>query len=155
MGRSLSAKLIYGYDLGGGEDEWKIAEVGEYGDLAVDWFDEDSEDGFDEQAERRLLNASGFTETYEDGNADYFAREREAKTRLGVEFTWYGVNDYSEHVLAAHKIDVCGAEVVDLAALAAHPDRGTWDTALSSALDALGITPTQERPGWILCSYYG
>lgn len=155
MGRSLSAKLVYGYDLGGGEDEWKVREVDEYGGLTVGWFGEDDSD-FVESAQRRLLAARGFTETWETRkDDDYFAREREAEAGLGVEFDWYGLGDYSEHVLAAHKIDICGAAVVDLAALTAHPSRATWDAALSSALDALGITPTQEQAGWILCSYYG
>lgn len=155
MGRSLSAQLVYGYDLGGGEDEWKIREVDKYGGLELDWLDDD-EDDFAGAAERRLLVAAGFTETWETkADDDYFKREREAKARLGVGFDWYGVSDYSENVLSAHTVDVCGAQVVDLAALDTHPDKATWDAALSTAVAALGITPTQERPGWILCSYYG
>ena len=31
MGSSASGILLYGYDLGGGEDDWKIEEVDEYG----------------------------------------------------------------------------------------------------------------------------
>lgn len=155
MGRSLSTKLVYGYDLGGGEDEWKVREVDEYGGLTVDWFGEDDND-FVGSAQRRLLAAAGFTETWETRKDDgYYAREREAEAGLGVKFDWYGVGDYSEHVLVAHKIDIYGAAVVDLTALTTHPNRAMWDAALSSALEALAVTPTQERPGWILCSYYG
>lgn len=157
MGRSLSAKLVYGYDLGGGEGEWKVREADEYGGLPeLDWYDEDSED-FVGDAEKRLLAVvAGFTETWETATADgLYEREKAAKARLGVEFEWYGVSDYSEHVLGAHTVDVCGAEVVDLAALAARPDIPKWDAALASAVAALGITPTQEKPGWILCAYYG
>ncbi|MEV7014072.1 hypothetical protein [Streptosporangium sp. NPDC051022] len=155
MGRSLSAKLVYGYDLGGGEDEWNVREVDEYGGLTVAWFDEDDND-FVGAAQRRLLAAAGFTETWETRKDDgYYGREREAEASLGVKFGWYGVSDYSEHVLVAHEIKVCGAEPVDLAGLAVHPNRAAWDAALSSALEALGITPTQEQPGWLLCAYYG
>ena len=156
MGQSTNAVLAYGYDLGSGE-EWKIAEVGEYGDLAVDWFDEDHEDGFLGQAERRLLNASGFTETYEDGKDDYFAREGEAKERLGVEFESYCSGEYPMYVLATKVITVRRgySEVLDLPALMAEPAEHGWDDKLTAALTALGITPKQEQPGWVLCSYWG
>jgi hypothetical protein len=79
------------------------------------------------------------------------ARQR----RLGVDFQSYGVTDYSAWALAAHVINVDWSDVVDLDALSAHPDREKWDAALTSAISALGITPTQEQPGWILCAYYG
>ncbi len=157
MGRSLSAKLVYGYDLGGGEDEWKIHEVDEDGTLAVSWYDDDEDDAdFATAAEDHLLNAIGFTEKWGDCDDDgYFGREREAKARLGVKFEWYGLSDYSETLLIAHEVEVCGAMTVDPGALANHPDLAKWDTALASAITALGITPTQDKPGWILCAYYG
>lgn len=154
MGRSLSAKLVYGYDLGGGEDEWKVREVDEYGGLPhLDWYDEDSED-FVGDAEKRLLAVvAGFTETWETATSDgFYEREKAAKARLGVEFDWYGLSDGSSHLLAAHVVNVGWSGLVDVATLAVHPDRLAWNAALASAISALGITPTQDRPGWILCS---
>lgn len=156
MGRSLSAKLVYGYDLGGGEDEWKIREVDEYGDLQLHWHDADSDDFIGDAEQRLLAVVAGFTETWETKvDDDYFARESDAKKGLGVDFEWYGVTDSSSWLLAAYFVDVGWSGLVDLAELQAHPDREKWDAALASAVAALGITPTQEQPGWVLCANYG
>lgn len=32
---------------------------------------------------------------------------------------------------------------------------GGWDAKLARALEVLGITPKQEKPGWLLCAFYG
>ena len=94
MGVSTDAILAYGYDLGGG-DEWQVRELDEYGGLIPDTGgrvpDPEVEDDYDliGLAERHLLDASGFTETYEDGREGYFGRERAAKEALGVEFETY------------------------------------------------------------------
>lgn len=157
MGTSTNAVLAYGYDLGSDED-WKIRETGEYGALAVDWYDEDSDDGFVEQAERRLLAAVGFTETWETNDgAGYFDREEQAKARVGVEFESYCHGEYPMYVLATKVITVYrgDSKVLDLAALMAEPTENGWDGKLAAVLQTLGITPKQEEPGWVLCSYWG
>ncbi|MFF8100157.1 hypothetical protein ACF07S_10335 [Streptomyces sp. NPDC016640] len=159
MGQSTNGMLVYGYDLGG-EEEWKIREAGEYGELPpLDWFDPDNEegDGFQEAAERRLLaQLADFTET--DWRADgYFEREREAKARLGVEFDTYCSGDYPMYLLAAKVITVYrgSAEEIDMTELAIAPEMNGWDEKLNAAVQALGITPTQDKPKWLLCSYWG
>ncbi|GGK61795.1 hypothetical protein Sme01_03660 [Sphaerisporangium melleum] len=161
MGSSLSAKFVYGFDLGGGEDEWKIRETDEYGGIdagnasTLAWYD-DSEDFVGEAEKRLLAVVSGFTETWDDNAGDgFYKREEAAKARLGVEFEWYGLSDSSSVLLAAHVVDVGWSGPVDLEALHAHPDRLRWDAALATAVHALGITPTQGDLAWILCSYYG
>ncbi len=162
MGRSSDAILAYGYDLGGGDEEWKIHQTDEYGSIRPDqftWYDEDDEDGsveFIEQAENRLLVASGFTET--DWEVDgYFARKREAKERLGVKFRTYCSGEDSMYVLAAKVITVSwgDSELLDLPALMSEPAENGWDEKLRAAIEVLGITPKQEQPGWVLCSYWG
>jgi hypothetical protein len=163
MGVSTDAILAYGYDLGG-EDEWKVLETDEYGGLLPGtggWVpDPETEEGYDliGLAERHLLDASGFTETYEDGRDGYFGREGEAKAALGVEFETYCSGDYPMYLLAAKVLTVARGYVEDAGALIAAADeaaRQEWDAKLASALRALGLTPAQERPAWLLCSYWG
>ena len=164
MGSSANGMLVYGYDLGGEDGEWKIREVGEYGALKLSWYeepegeDEDSEDDeFTEAAKRRLLVASGFTETYEDGRDGYFARESEAEAALGVEFDSYCSGDYPMWVLAAKVLTAhqghCDA--LDLVELSNPETLAGWDAKLTLALGVLGMTPVQEKPSWLLCSYWG
>lgn len=154
MGTSTNGILAYGYDLGGDEADWKVRQVDEYGGLTLDWYDDETE--FVEAAEKRLLAAAGFIET--DWQVDgYFAREREAKERLGVEFEYYGSGDCSMLILAAKVITVHrgDAKLIDVTDLQREPVEYHWDELLGSALTTLGLTPTQERPGWLLTSYWG
>lgn len=162
MGVSTDAILAYGYDLGG-EEEFKVREVDEYGGLLPgtgDWApDPEAEEDYDliEMAERHLLEASGFTETYEDGRDGYFGRESAAKEALGVEFAAYCSDESTMYVLAAKVLTanrgyVQDAGVFILAAEAARPE---MDRKLRAALEVLGITPVQEKPAWLLCSYWG
>ncbi|MER7500477.1 hypothetical protein AB0L05_27845 [Nonomuraea pusilla] len=156
MGTSTDAILAYGYDLG----EWnKIQGAGELGeDLTLPWLDDDSDDGYREQAERHLLNASGFTETWETSQGPgYYSREEAAKAALGVQFETYCSDRAPMEILAAKVITVSrgDCEVLDLAALMAEPAEHGWGDKLRQACQTLGITPTQEQPSWLLVSYWG
>ncbi|MGW1950116.1 hypothetical protein ACWCRC_38155 [Streptomyces sp. NPDC001940] len=160
MGQSTNAMLAYGYDLGG-EEEWKLEGLGEYGELPeLPWFNEDDGegDGFQEAAERRLLaEITGFTETWSPDSDGYFDRERAAKARLGVQFDTHCSGDYPMFLLATKVITVHRGSVdeIDMMALATEPEANDWDEKLHTALHALGITPTQEKAQWLLCSYWG
>lgn len=164
MGNSARAKLMYGYRLGGGDGEWEVNEVDEYGSLDTARFawlpaadEDDEEDDFITEAEKHLLvTIAGFTET--DWRVDgYFQREREAKARLGVAFESHCSGESPMYVLATTKISAEWGEVeaVDFAALTQQAVDERWDAKLATALRALGITPKQEQPGWLLCSYWG
>jgi hypothetical protein len=156
MGTSTDAVLAYGYDLCG--EPWKIREIGEYDEPVLDWYDEEDDSDFAAQAERRLLASIGFTETWETSTGDgYFKREEEAKARLGVTFETYCKDDYPLFILAAHVITVSrgDSEILDLPALMNAPVEHGWDDNLRAACEALGITPTQETPAWVLVSYWG
>jgi len=134
MGTSTDAILAYGYDLG----EWnKIEGAGEFGEnLTLPWLDDDSDDSYREQAERCLLTS---------------------KAHLGVKFETYCSDQVPMEILAAKVITVSrgDCETLDLAALMAEPAEHDWDDKLRAACEALGITPTQEQPGWLLVSYRG
>lgn len=164
MGSSPSAFLAYGYDLGGG-DGWKIRETDEYGGIDASnasmlaWYDEDSDDGFIEQAERRLLAViAGFTEKWGDNpDGAYFDREKAAKEVVGVKFDTYSYGEYPMHVLAAKVIEVGDDQALIVNPQDLTPDLGEvlkWNSALNAAIEALGITPEQENPSWLLCAYY-
>ncbi len=165
MGVTTDAILAYGYDLGGGEDDqWRFEQVDEWGGPKLDWFSVDYENeseedapDFVEVAQARLLaQLAGFTET--DWEVEgYFGRKREAEKQLGVEFVGYCSDEFTLYMLAAHSITVNRGEVrmLDLAELQTMPQVGEWDRKLREACEALGITPTQATPGWILVSYWG
>ena len=157
MGTSTNAVLAYGYNLGGSESEWAVHEAGEYGELNLDWHGEEAEEGFAEAAEARLLaEIAGFTERWGDNpDGKYWERHGAAKSRLGVELESYCHSEYPMYLLATKVITVHrgDAEVLDLKALTDTPPE--WDERLAAAVAALGITPKQERPGWVLVSYWG
>jgi hypothetical protein len=160
MGQSTNAVLVYGYNLGGGEIEWLVEEAnGEFGELHLDWFNEDDEPGendFIEAAENRLRASVGFTET--DWSVDgFYERRREADKRVGVEFESYCSGDYPIYTLAAHVITVHrgDCEQLNLDELARLPRENGWDDKLAAALQTLGLTPKQAEPAWLLVSYWG
>ncbi|MGW5130379.1 hypothetical protein [Streptomyces sp. NPDC004135] len=158
MGQSTNAMLVYGYHLGGGDGGWELEGLGEYGELPpLPWYaDEDSD--FQEAAERHLLaQLAGFTETWHSGSEGYFERERAAKAQLGVEFETHCSGSYPMYLLIAKGITAYRGEVepIDFAALAAEVEQKGADEKLGAALTALGLTPKQQRPGWMLCSYWG
>jgi hypothetical protein len=157
MGQSTDAILAYGYNLGG-EEGWELEGVGEYGEMpTLDWYNPEDDD-FQGAAEFRLLaEIAGFTERWHSGNDGYFERERAARARLGVEFDTHCSDSYPMYLLAAHVITVRRGSVqnIDMAALVVEPQTHGWDEKLHAAIRALGITPTQGKPKWILCSYWG
>ena len=72
-----------------------------------------------------------------------------------MDFEWYG-GEPSSFVLAAKVVEVdLGSIPVDLVALTAEAAASEWDAKLDAACRALDMTPTQERPGWLLCAQYG
>ena len=157
MGTSTDAILAYGYDLGGPEDEWRVEQLNDDGELQLDWFNPEADDAdFVEAAAGQLLTAAGFTET-DYKAAGYFARKRTAQERIGVEFNSYCSGDYPLFLIATKRITVARGHIaqLDLAALAAEVKTNGWDDKLHAALTVLGLTPKQDKPGWLLCSYWG
>lgn len=135
-GPSASGILAYGYALGGGDDGWKVQGAGEFGELpaAVDWYDPDEDDDFESAAMDRLRAAG-----------------------VGVEVVAYCSHAYPMFFLAAKSFNVAQGHTkgIDMAELLQASQSGDWDAKLQAALEALGITPLQERPSLHLCSYLG
>jgi hypothetical protein len=156
MGQSTNGILAYGYDLGEFD---KIQGLGEYGELPpLTWYDPEHTDDLIQAAEQQLLTEiAGFTETWEPGVEGYYERERAAKARTGVVLETYCSDSCPMYVLAAHVTTVKRGyvEEIDMAALAVEPEMNGWDEKLRAALTTLEITPTQQQPRWLLCSYWG
>jgi hypothetical protein len=148
MGVSTDGLLMYGYDLGGGDGEWKLHDIEEYDDFERPWVNED--DGIAESAAKTLLASVGFTET--DWQVDgYHDRKRAAEARVGVEFERYCSDAYSALVLSAKTYTACRGDclVIDFTVDPA------WDERLAHALKVLDLKPTQAGPRWLLASYWG
>lgn len=153
MGASTDAILAYGYDLGC-DDLWHVTGLDEDGDWRPSWLGEDEE--LPAGIERTLLASVGFDET--DWRApDFYSRKWEAEGRLGVKLVRHCCDEYPMYVLAAHQINAARGDVeaLDLAELDAQRVERAWDDKLAAALSALGITPTQVAPSWLLVSWWG
>lgn len=153
MGTSTNAYLMYGYDLGGGDGPWQIQGIDKYDTWEPAWLDED--EGFMESVLNKLRAAAGFTET--DWRADgYFERRNAVDEQLGVEVESHCSGDYPMYVLAAKKFTAYRGDVeaipTDLSALVAAE---SLDAKLARALEVLDFKPIQEKPGWLLVSYWG
>jgi hypothetical protein len=157
VGTSTNALLCYGYDLGGGETEWHLAEVDD-DELSLPWLDLDEleEDGLglEDAFATRLLASVGFTETDYSAKG-YRERKREAEATIGVELEYHCSSDYPLYILSAKTITARrgDTEAIDMAALEAERIAGDWDGKLAAACAALGITPTKPA-GWWLVSYW-
>lgn len=162
MGSSPRAHLAYGYDLGNGEG-FKAAERDEFGGPHLPWLpvdeDEDADPAdFGEELEKALLASIGFTET--DWRAEgYHNRKRTAKQQLGVHLHFSGGEESTGWVLVAtgseSSVDWDETMGLDPGELIRRPNRELWDTKLAYALTALGITPTQDGPKWLVYPSYG
>lgn len=177
MGRSLSTKLVYGYDLGGDNDEgWKFnlspkvigagtdwsyehEDVSWPGWVTLDNDDEDGPDYFIGQATDRLMAVlAGFTEEWSGFDDKYFTRRKEAKKAAGLDvlgFALYGVGDYTSWAFGVDLGSGTSLQTVDVTKLSP-AELAKNDVLLRRALDVLEIKPTdQPAPRLLsLASYF-
>lgn len=158
MGVSTDGILAYGYNLGGDDSGWEIEQAGEYGDWEPSWIDTDAEEIIDIAVviEDQLLASVGFTEG--DWEVDgYHDRKRDAQTRLGVELKTYCSDNSPMYLLCAHSITAYRGHVktIGFAELDKQRVEQDWDAKLKRATEALGVTPKQAAPSWLLVSYWG
>lgn len=153
MSSSPRGILAYGYDLGGPEG-WKLENCDQYGNFEFSWYNRfDQLGSWMGHAELQLLTIVGFTEDNDvPREPGHYQRKREAQEKLRVELVAYGSYDYPNYILAVKPVltvDDRGAKPVEinLDHQAAHE--------LEKALMALGITPVQQYPKWILACFYG
>lgn len=153
MGRSLDASVVYGYDLSD-PDTVRIREVDEYDTpTSLDWYDSGGEESFTKAVIRRLYESIPDAEPVEYD----WQRDRMVRERLGVWFVHAGADEYETDILVAGEGPEAhwGSAVLDLDELRDRPAVEGWDAKLAAALAALGITPTQDRPRWLVYPSYG
>ncbi|MER6559777.1 hypothetical protein ABT300_18985 [Streptomyces sp. NPDC001027] len=162
MGQATDAILVYGYDLGGPDEGWKVHGLGKYGELPpLDWYDEDADEDdndFVSAVESRMLAVvAGFTEQCEPDAREngYYDRKTAAEKRIGVVTEMYCSHSSPMYALAAHSTTVHRGhiEYLDPDDMLSRPATQDWDSRLVVALDALGLTPLEQRPRWFLVSY--
>jgi hypothetical protein len=156
MGGSTADGIVaYGFDLGGGYADWKIKEIDEEGNLKLPWLDESDGDEIEALFLDHLVHESG---TAPDPDApNYSALLREAVTVLGIQVVAYGDLDEPSYLLATRSIDTCLSACValNLAVMQSEVRGGDYNRKLQEACAALGITPLQEQPAWLLVSDFG
>lgn len=165
MGQSTNGVLAYGYDLGS-DEEWKVREAqqgpgNKYGYLKTSWYDaeaadeDDSEESEDliDKMQRRLYDSIPGLPPVESG----WECGDPVKEHLGVWFEAYCSGDYAMWMLVTSETTVYRGDtkVIDPAEMLADPGRNRWDEKLAHALSVLGLTPLQEKPAWLLASYWG
>jgi hypothetical protein len=170
MGMSSTAKLAYGFDLGGDEDGWNLPNL-DYGQWRPPELTEDEEDEFDfaEWVEDKLLVDAGFTET-DDEDDGYFTRKRAVRSQLGVQVISSGNHDYFRHLLVAWNETGLGSDptTIDLVELERRRVEEGWDAKLFNAARALGMPKimvpskrwdeelaVEQKPHWMLTAFYG
>lgn len=178
MGASPYGKLVFGFSLGGAEGEWEFeeAEDGTFDPEKLSWLvpsseevQDEEEDGDDEEhyisscdfslcAEKHLRVQLGGLDP-EDGweREGYFKRRQAADAKLApVELIMHGYHEDPGHALVAFELSSEWGEVTELDLPSLEQQRlvGDWDAKLVTAINTLGITPTQEGPRWLLLAKY-
>jgi hypothetical protein len=159
MGMSTEGVLLYGYELGGDDLDWKIKGVGEYEDPVRPWLDPDDPDFCEDARKHLLAEIAGFRE--EDYTRPPYDVYREAKhaaeAKVGVDLGWHGHLEYSGYVIYTKRIEIhqSQTEVLDLLDLTAQVQAQNWDLKLSRALRILDIEPMRDRPHWLLTATTG
>lgn len=158
--------LAYGYNLSSGEKGWQIEEADETGRWTPPWSHQDRpvqslnelidrDWNLAANAAQTLLASIGFTEF--DRRADgFYERRRQAQEKIGVALTRYCSRSFSSWLLSAHAVIAVRGSVqtIDFPALDKLRVENGWDAKLTHAATALGITPKQNKPAWLLVSYW-
>lgn len=149
MGQSTDGKLFYGYDLGGdGAD-------------ATDFTDEEDAPSWYTNGDTELIvqmKLALYNAIPDAAPVEYEWRaDAPVLDYYGVWFEHHCSDSYAMWALVTYEASAARGcpEKLDLAELAARPQREDWDGKLARALEVLGITPKQERPAWLLASYWG
>lgn len=168
MGSSLSTKIVYGYDIGGGGEGWNFEEYddSEYEMKWPGWVDlggiEEDPGNFISQAQERLLaELTDFREIPWDQPrpGDYYSQKNAASNALGIKFDIYGVSDYTEWVIGfemARDHDGIGEIDSQLIASMLNPlNMADMDYRLGQALRVLQLHPKgQLAPRLLLLASY-
>lgn len=162
MGTSTNAMLVYGYDLGDADQGWKIQGVGEDETPQLSWLRTPSEDDEDDEREE---GDEDYVPSFQTQALLHLARaaghdveyDFEAEEKIGLSFASHCSGQYPMWLFAAKVITACRGypETLDFEELERERVAQDWDGKFTRALQVLEITPTQERPRWFMCSYWG
>lgn len=159
MGYTATAKLVYGWNLGGAGDGWHLQEIDENGNWLPDWLPENSDSYPAELIETTLLRSTGIVDgPYPPNQSDdtTWTKHRElvqqAKQQLGIksEPEFHGHYDFLQYALVAYSQDADWGvtSLVNFADLEARRVAEQWDERLANAARVLGITPVRPSDDW-------
>lgn len=156
MGYTATAKLVYGWNLGGPEEGWNLQEA----DAEGNWtYPEEDGEGPTEHIQATLLRSTGLvTGPYPPhGSSDeewqrHLGLVKQAETQLVVkaEPECHGNLDFLQYALVAYtqEADWGQTQVIDFAELEARCVAERWDDHLANAIQVLGITPVRPTENW-------
>lgn len=158
MGSTATAKLVYGWNLGGSEEGWHLQEVDEDGDWLPEWLPEEGDDPVD-HVRTVLLRSTGIVDgPYPSNQSDqttwqnHLALVKEAERKLGVasDLELHGHYDFTQYALVAYvqQADWGVTRVIDFTELEARRVAERWDHHLAEAARVLGITPVKPSNDW-------
>jgi hypothetical protein len=133
MGHHSGAKIVYGYPLGDSLNGWEFEQTNEDEEPAFPWHadGEDFCDSLDTALKTAGIKGVSTVMYAYEGSGVFLATVTSASVDSSC--------DWSKRFDAT------------LMGLTGH----YWDAVLKQAIDALGITPTDPRPGWHLVASYG
>lgn len=152
---TTSGSLHYGYDLGGGDQPWRVRQITASGASLrswedLPWYEPDSIFDFRDQANLHLARLGGA--------ADPSATDDPAPAaaaRAGARVECYSWDASPSYVLVAGGATAFydTPEQVDLLELIERRKTEDWDLKLDAALRHLGITTSTARPGWMVTAH--
>ncbi len=160
MGSDPRAHLAYGYYLGD-DNQLEVRErAREFGtDLNVDWYPivADAEDHIPTDDE--IADNYSFAEQLTERLATTSPAGTDWREHYGVELRQSGAEDSEGYLLVvagSHRsVEWSETMALDPFLLQREPIDEGWDGKLEAALTALGITPTQGGPCWLVYPSYG
>ncbi|MDT7785573.1 MAG: hypothetical protein QOF58_3992 [Pseudonocardiales bacterium] len=147
-----SGSLLYGYDLGGGDEPWRFTTTpsGDLGHPA--WYDPTEPDhDFAHQAHRHLLASIGVPTDDELDGDDFLELLVE---HAGVHIERYSWERAPSFVLTAHETTAYYDQptALDPLELDRRRTHENWETRLADAIRLLGLVPDVPAPRWLLIS---
>jgi hypothetical protein len=173
MGASLSAQLVYGYDLGAPEhtdfllrraDGVAVKPAvdddgydGDYGDPSdFDWYDDSRRPSLVDAIHAQLLRVMDGMAVTDDGYDDRLDEDA-VFARIGVKVLVCGYQGSYRALIAYESKDSRGSDPlgIDPDELVSLHAEGGWDAKLAAALSALGaIAKGQPNPRWLILPTY-
>lgn len=155
MTTSTDATLAYGYNLGDDPD-FAGLDYGDHPSWLTSWDDEDDEGNFSDDAERRLLDAAGYTARWEaEAPGRYVDRDRieAALAEIGVVIETHCSDEAPMYVLAAAGAVTTATRGTPETITGLTVPEGA-DERLAWAVETLGLDVGDAQPAWLLFSYW-